>query len=523
MQVYERPATDFVAGFVGTANLTTGADSVAVHGVDATVSLRPERIQISSTVAADERGASGVVTDVAYVGSQIRLVVRLDSGIDMIVVTPNTAARQPAATGDQIRLAWKAEHALRVGATESVSTEGEEKMNRRKLAILVTCLGLALASAGCGSSGTSGTSGAPPKIAALDKLGKPEGSVNVIAWAGYAEDGSNDPKVDWVHPFTKATGCKVNVKVAGTSDEMVTLMKTNQYDVVSASGDASLRLVYSGTVAPVNTALVPNYATIFPFLKNRAWNSVGGTAYGVPHGWGANLLQYNTDVVKPAPTSWSSVFAANSPYKGKVTAYDSPIYIADAALYLMNTNKSLGIKNPYALDDKQFAAAVALLKQQKANVGEYWSDYTKSVQSFESGGSVLGTTWQVINNLITSDKKVKVNAILPAEGSTGWSDTWMVAAKAPHPTCAYKWLDWIVSPSVNAQVATYFGEAPAQSKACAEAGMAAECATFHAADKPYSDKIWYWTTPTVACLDGRTDTKCADYTKWTQAWTDIKG
>ena len=136
-------------------------------------------------------------------------------------------------------------------------------------------------------------------------VGAGEGQVNVIAWAGYAEDGSNDPTVDWVHPFEKATGCKVNVKVANTSDEMVTLMQTGQYDVVSASGDATLRLIYAGDVAPVNTALVPNYSTIFPFLKDRDWNSVEVNGkrqmYGIPHGWGANLLMWNTKDVNPAP------------------------------------------------------------------------------------------------------------------------------------------------------------------------------------------------------------------------------
>ena len=122
---------------------------------------------------------------------------------------------------------------------------------------------LALSLAACGSSTTSSGGGAsatrqpPPKVAMASSLGPAEGAVNVVAWAGYAEDGTNDPKVDWVHPFEKATGCKVNVKVANTSDEMVTLMHTGQYDVVSASGDATLRLIYSGDVAPVNTALVP--------------------------------------------------------------------------------------------------------------------------------------------------------------------------------------------------------------------------------------------------------------------------
>jgi putative spermidine/putrescine transport system substrate-binding protein len=402
----------------------------------------------------------------------------------------------------------------------------------RKLVVVVTASVLALA--GCGSSAGKSSGGGgggpvrqdPPTVAMASAVGAGEGQVNVIAWAGYAEDGSNDPKVDWVHPFQKATGCKVNVKIANTSDEMVSLMHTGQYDVVSASGDATLRMIYAGDVAPVNTSLVPNYATIFPFLKDRAWNSVKvkGTPqmYGIPHGWGANLLMWNTKTVSPAPTSWGAVFDANSPYKGKVTAYDSPIYIADAALYLMKSQPALGIKNPYALDQKQFDAAVSLLKTQRTLIGEYWSDYVKEVQAFQSGTSVLGTSWQVIANLVESEKPGLVKAIVPSEGSTGWSDTWMIGAKSQHPNCAYKWMDWIVSPAVNAQVASWFGEAPAQQKACDEKDMADQCATFHAADQAYSDNIWYWTTPTSSCLDGRS-VKCVPYPQWTQAWTEIKG
>jgi putative spermidine/putrescine transport system substrate-binding protein len=385
---------------------------------------------------------------------------------------------------------------------------------------------LVLSACSSGKSSTGGGSGPggikPPSIAKLASLGPGEGQVNIVAWAGYVENGSNDPKVDWVTPFQKQTGCKVNVKVAGTSDEMVTLMKSGDYDLVSASGDASLRLVYGGVVAPVNTDLVPNYQSVFDFLKLKSWNSVAGVPYGIPHGWGANLLMYRTDKVTPAPTSWSAVFDGASTYAGKVTAYDSPIYIADAAVYLMAHKPDLGIKNPYALDDKQFAAAVDLLKAQNKSIGEYWSDYTKEVSAFKSGDSVVGTTWQVIVNLAQADK-APVEAILPSEGATGWSDTWMVAAKAAHPNCAYKWMDWIVSPEVNAQVAEWFGESPANSKACDHTSDKAFCTTYHASDAGYASKIWYWTTPTAQCLDGRTDVTCKDYSAWTQAWTGIKG
>ncbi|MEN3356420.1 MAG: putative spermidine/putrescine transport system substrate-binding protein, partial [Mycobacteriales bacterium] len=229
-------------------------------------------------------------------------------------------------------------------------------MRRQRSWLTATIAGTAaLVLAACGSdsgtgSGTGGgTSGGqqPPKLSAPTSLGQTEGELNIIVWAGYAEDGTNDKTVDWVHPFEQQTGCKVNAKVGNTSDEMVTLMKTGQYDGVSASGDATLRLIYSGDVAPVNTSLVPNYATVSDFLKNGAWNSVNGQMYGIPHGWGANVLTWRTDKVNPAPDSWGVVFDPNSPYKGKVTAYDSPIYIADAALYLKATKPDLKISNPY--------------------------------------------------------------------------------------------------------------------------------------------------------------------------------
>ena len=352
-------------------------------------------------------------------------------------------------------------------------------------------------------------------------IGTPEGELNLIAWAGYAEDGSTDPAVDWVTPFEKQSGCQVNVKIGNTSDEMVTLMKSGQYDGVSASGDATLRLIYGGDVAPVNTTLVPNYATIADFLKNKQWNSVNGQMYGIPHGWGANILMYNTAVVTTKPDSWSAVFDANSPYKGKVTAYDSPIYIADAALYLMATKPDLGIKNPYALDATQFQAAVDLLKTQKSIIGAYWAAYTDEVANFGQGSTVIGTAWQINANLINAEGKVAVEGTVPKEGATGWSDTWMVAAKAAHPNCMYLWMDWVTSPKVNAQVAEWFGEAPAQTLSCKETTDKAFCDTYHALDSAYADRIAYWTTPTTDCLDGRGNI-CKDYAAWTQAWTEIK-
>ncbi len=353
-----------------------------------------------------------------------------------------------------------------------------------------------------------------PDLPAATAVGAGEGALNLIAWPGYTEKA-------WVDPFTAESGCKVNVKSAGTSDEMVQLIKTGEYDGLSASGDASLRLIAAGDVAPVNTDLVPNYADVYAGLKGKPWNSVGGKAYGVPHGRGANLLMYRSDKVTPAPDSWSIVWDAASAAKGSVTAYDSPIYIADAALWLMTAKPELKITNPYALDAAQLAAAKDLLVQQKGLISEYWSDFTKQQAAFKSGTMTVGTTWQVVANLAKAEGTA-VEVVLPKEGSTGWSDTWMIASKAKNPNCMYLWMNYIISPAGNAAATEYFGEAPATPKACDLTADKNHCTTFHAGDEDYFAKIWYWTTPIKDCLDGR-GAICTDYAEWTKVWTEVKG
>jgi putative spermidine/putrescine transport system substrate-binding protein len=382
---------------------------------------------------------------------------------------------------------------------------------------------IVLLAGSCGSSSSSKAASAQlPGGAMLQSIGPGEGALNIIAWAGYAENGSNDPKANWVGPFQQQTGCKVNVKIGNTSDEMVQLMGTGQYDGVSASGNASLRLIHAGQVAPVNVKLLTNYNDVASFLKMQQYNSLNGTAYGMPHGWGANLLMWNTSVVTTAPDSWSVVWDPSSPYKGKVTAYDDPTNIADAAMYLMKTQPNLGIKDPYALDKTQFDAAINLLKQQKTIVGEYWSDYLKAADAFEKGSLVIGSTWQVIANTINGAKPNSVQTVLPKEGATAWSDTWMVSSKATHPNCMYKWMNYISSPQVQAQVAEWFGEAPANPKACSFTQDKTHCTTYHATDAGFAKQLWYWTTPTAQCLDGRKNVVCMDNQQWSQAWNTLR-
>jgi putative spermidine/putrescine transport system substrate-binding protein len=372
--------------------------------------------------------------------------------------------------------------------------------------------------------------------------GEGEGELNIIIWAGYAEDGSNVPEYDWVHGFEDATGCKVNSKPDDTSDQMVTDMRTGAYDGVSASGDATLRLISGGDVAEIDTSTIPGFSDVAPFLQDAPHYVITTTEtvdgkeqpvkhrYGVPHGWGGNSLMYRTDKVSPAPTSWSVVFDPNQAkdYAGLVTAYDSPIYIADAALYLKSHSPELGITDVYELTPEQLDAAVKLLQDQRPFVGQYWSLFGTEIDNFTTGQSVVGTTWPYqVNTLKASG--LPVEAVVPIEGMTGWADTWMMSSTAKHPNCMLKWMAWMLTPEVQAQVAENFGEAPANPLACQylDVGYGSYqlpgfCDKYGVNDPAFYNSISFWKTPQTACGDARGDA-CTDYELWTNKWTEIKG
>jgi putative spermidine/putrescine transport system substrate-binding protein len=379
-------------------------------------------------------------------------------------------------------------------------------------ALGVSLAALAVGVSACGSSSSSTASSSLPT-----SIGKGEGQLNLVAWEGYAQP-------EWVKPFEAQTGCVVHAKYAGSSDEMVTLMRSgggSEYDMVSASGDASLRLIRGGEVQQMNVALVPEWKNFIPQLQSPPHNTVNGKHYGISLQWGPNILLYNTKAVSPAPTSWTSIYTPQ--YKGQITVPNNPIQIADAALYLSKTQPSLGITDPYELTEAQLAAAVKLLKQQRPLIKKYWALASDEIELFKNGDAVIGAAWPYQQSTLIADKS-PVSSLIPVEGATGWADTWMLAAHAKHPNCAYKWVNWVSSPKVQAEQAISYGETPANTKACAymEQIKKGSCGVYHAnAPSAYFNSIKFWKTPVSECGNGQND--CMDYSVWQQKWTEITG
>jgi putative spermidine/putrescine transport system substrate-binding protein len=380
--------------------------------------------------------------------------------------------------------------------------------------ILKTCTALAMAGVFTG------------QVAAqemLESLGAGEGEVSIVAWAGYIERGETDPAYDWVTSFEEATGCKVSVKTAATSDEMVALMNEGGFDLVTASGDASLRLIAGKRVQPINTALIPSWSTLDPRIESAPWHTVDGVHYGTPYVWGSNVLMYNTEVFgDQPPTSWNVVFEEmtlpdGETNKGRVQAYDGPIYVADAALYLMKHQPELGITDPYALTEDQYQAALNLLRQQRTLVGRYWHDAFIQIDDFTNEGVVASSSWPFQVNVLAA-AGAPVASVIPEEGITGWADTTMLHAESAHPNCAYMWMEHSLSPKVQGDVSAWFGTVPSVPAACEgnELLGAEGCATN---GSEAFDQIKFWRTPVAQCEAG----ECVPYYRWVSDYVGVIG
>lgn len=363
----------------------------------------------------------------------------------------------------------------------------------------------------------------PVFAAPLAEIGPGEGVVDIVAWPGYIERGETDPNFDWVTDFEKATGCQVRIKTAGTSDEMVALMNEGGFDLVTASGDASLRLIAGNRVQEINTALVPSWSTIDERLQNSPWHTVDGKHYGVPYQWGSNVLMYNTEVFKEAPDSWQAVFeemtlADGQSNKGRVQAFDGPIYIADAALYLMHHQPDLGIKDPYDLTEEQYQAALTLLRGQREIVNRYWHDPFIQIDDFTNEGVVASSAWPFQVNLLKG-KGQPIDSVVPAEGATGWADTTMMHVDAPHPNCAYMWLEHSINPKLQGDLAAWFGSVPVVLSACEGNELLGEngCETNGLSN---FERISFWRTPVTKCS---TQDECVPYYRWVTDYIAVLG
>ena len=365
-------------------------------------------------------------------------------------------------------------------------------------------------------------SGAAGAVLAASISGRAQAADDIVIGVPTAMSspvGAGDQK-DWLNGVTVAID---EINAGGGVKGRKLRAEVVDIDILTPEGTVgAIQSLTGKKVQAINTALIPSWKTLDPRLQNGNWFTVNGQHYGTPYQWGANFLAYNSKLFKAAPTSWAVVFEPmtlpdGKPNKGRIQAYDGPIYIADAAMYLMSKNPALGIKDPYELNEVQYAAVLKLLRQQKPLTHRYWHDVTIQMNDFKNEGIAATSAWGYTVNSLQAEK-FPVSETIPREGATGWADTTMLATSAQHPVCSYKWMEWSLNRNLQSSLAEWFGSNPVVPQACntKAPGGSAFCKS-NGFD--HFDKIHFWKTPTAQCKQGQ----CVSYSRWTADYISIMG
>jgi putative spermidine/putrescine transport system substrate-binding protein len=409
---------------------------------------------------------------------------------------------------------------------------GGRRAARRLSAVLPALAGVVLLVAGCsGGSGTHAGGAAPAGTAgtASSSASASQNMLRLVVPPGPVQNGNVIPQVDWVTPFQKQTGCQVYLKNANSDAQAAKDITTggSYYSGVLASPEVAGQLISTKAVAPLNTALIPGFSSLAGALRTAPSGVAGGRTYAVPYAWDSYVTGYQPGTVKPAPQDWSALFAPASAarYAGKITMPDSVATIALAALYLKSAQPSLGITDPFELDQAQFAAATQAVNAVRPNIGTFWSQDSTVIGQLGDGQDVLGAVMtHQIGEMARAGLPaagVQAQATAARSGATiGYVQSWLMSAHAGNKSCMYRWMSWTASKSVQERMAAWTGTAPVNPAACT-GPAAAICAAFHETTLSPAANLTFEHLPLAACGNGQAN--CVSYKHWQSAWQKIIG
>jgi len=274
-------------------------------------------------------------------------------------------------------------------------------------------------------------------------------TLRVLAWEGYS-----DP--DWVKDFTKETGIDVDVVFVGSDDEIWAKIKGSEgkdFDVMAVNTAQLQRYIDADLVKPWDLSKIPNQKEVLPRFQDLSkitGLTRDGKAYGIPFCFDSIGLIYDTDKVKPAPTSMSVLW--DPQYAGKVLAYDNGEH------NFSFTALTLGIENPFHLSTEQFAAIKDKLIDLKKNTLSFYTTADEALQIYQNNDVAL--IWANYGQQqLKAMQKVGAHVayIAPTEGSLSWLDNWAMTSGAKDPDAAAKWVNFLLDKKIGAQLSERTG------------------------------------------------------------------
>ena len=366
---------------------------------------------------------------------------------------------------------------------------------------------------------------APGEVAEKNPAKLPlENELGVLLPSAYAGKTTERPRAAWFDEFERGTGCRLSLSTADDDREFVDKAQRDAVDLIIADGIVGLQLIQGGAAQPLDTRRVPPLSGVDPRFADLPWMSQFGVRYAIPFQAGVHVLMYDPTVFPEHVTSWSLLYEAQTlpdgkPNAGRVQSSVGAIGIADAALFLRTQRPSLAIADPFELDEKQFAAALDALRQQRPLLHSIWRyGEDKALRDFRQGAVVaMSASVRQFDRL--RDEGASVAMRLPAEGSTGWLHASLLKTGARHPNCAYAFMAWSLKPRIQAQLSATASTLPVVASVCRDARLLdpARCAELGA---DALDRVHFAHLPTARCRDRASR---VPYSRWFAEFESLNG
>jgi putative spermidine/putrescine transport system substrate-binding protein len=421
---------------------------------------------------------------------------------------------------------------------QALNARSRRARRASKPVLLLAVAGLMILLAACSGTRTGKTSAdASPSPTSPTSTTNPD-FIRLVVPPGPVQDGSVDAKMDWVTPFEKQSGCLVELRSADTDadayHDLTYGIGNSYYDGILASPEVAGQLMGAKAVAPLDTTRISGYSGISPRLRTATPELSGTRTYGLPYLWDSYVTGYDAGQVKPAPQTWTALFAPSSAaqHSGKITVPNAPVTLALAALYLESSQPALGITDPFELTKSQLAAAQQAVNAVRGHIGTYWDADSTVIGQLGDGQDVLGAvlTHQINEMARAGLPAAGVPALTQAAGSgttVAYLYSWMVSAHAPNPSCTYKWLSWMTTNYVQERASAFTNAAPVTPAAC-RGPAAANCAAYHMSSLPTARNIVFEHLPVANCsvagqsgAAGTTAAQCTTYAQWQADWLHI--
>jgi spermidine/putrescine transport system ATP-binding protein len=508
-EIYSRPASIFVAGFIGSANLLpgtlqgAGTDSATVvldsgtriavqssgaafDGDPVTVMLRPERLTAVNGATPDGRSFTGTIRDVIFHGSDIRLLVDLPHGTEVVAKVVSDDDLPPLEHGLPITLGWApdAPYVLRgrsaiVGATTTdldevqATLEGKEVVNRdgtataveeagpdrqlgRRALILggglagaAAIVGVVLAVTGDGDSGAADDSGGGS--GAGGTIGTGTSEVRILNWQAYI-DPSEDGAIGTVDRFADSTGIDVSYSEDFNDNnevynrELQPVLGTGGvigYDIICPTNWLAARLKTLGWIEPLPLDRIPNRVNLEERFLNQAWDY--GAVYSLP--WQAGVTGFAYDPALTGRELRSIMDLFDPEFEGRVAMLTE---MRDTVGLVM-----LGLGHDPTIANED-GAMEAMDRIEEATRSGQIRAFTGNeyLRSLESGDFVACLAWSGDIVQLQYDRP-DIQFVIPEEGGMSWYDTMVIPKGAPNGYAAADWMNFVYDPVQAAQL-TYW-------------------------------------------------------------------